>query len=161
VFRYESHLKYFEDEIKPRLDARRRFRGPIGLERKRRLLSGARCLLVPSLVNETSSLVSMEALACGTPVIAFASGALPEVVEHGRTGFIVRDVDEMTDALRRIGDIDPEECRRVARERFHSNRMARDYMALYEQLIRESATLPAAGLWEQREATSSSGGASR
>ena len=135
IFRYETHVKYFEEELQPRLDTHRKFYGPVGLDRKRRLLTGARCLLVPSLVDETSSLVSMEALACGTPVIAFASGALPEVVENGRTGFIVRNVDEMTDALRRIGEIDPEECRRVARERFSSDRMVRDYMALYEHLI--------------------------
>ncbi len=135
VFRYEAHVKYFENEIQPRLDTHRKFLGPIGLVRKRRLLTGARCLLVPSSVAETSSLVSMEALACGTPVIAFASGALPEVVEHGRTGFIVKDVDEMTDALRRIGEIDPRECRRVATERFTSDRMTRDYMSLYERLL--------------------------
>jgi glycosyltransferase involved in cell wall biosynthesis len=95
--------------------------------------------LVPSLVAETSSLVSMEALACGTPVIAFASGALPEVVEHGRTGFIVQNVDEMAYALKRIGEIDPEECRRAAKERFSSDRMARDYMNLYEQILNEPA----------------------
>ena len=141
VFRYESHIKYYEQEIAPRLDSMRRFRGPVGLLRKRRLMTGARCLMTPSLVDETSSLVSMEALACGTPVIAFASGALPEVVEHGRTGFIVHNVDEMAEALRRIGEIDPEECRRVARRRFSSDRMARDYMALYEQILAGAAEI--------------------
>ncbi len=135
IFRYDEHIKYFESEIQPRLDSHRKFLGPIGMVRKRRLLTGARCLLVPSLVAETSSLVSMEALACGTPVIAFASGALPEVVEHGRTGFIVTNVAEMAEALRRVGEIDPEVCRRIARERFSSHRMARDYMALYERII--------------------------
>jgi glycosyltransferase involved in cell wall biosynthesis len=135
VFRYETRVKYFEEEICPRLDAHRKFCGPAGLERKRRLLTGARCLPVPSLVDETSSLVGMEAMACGTPVIAFASGALPDIVEHGRTGFIVHDADEMTGALRRIGEIDPEECRRVARERFSSDRMAHDYISLYEWML--------------------------
>jgi glycosyltransferase involved in cell wall biosynthesis len=138
VYRYKAHIEYHEKEIVPRLDSLRRFRGPVGLARKRRLLAGARCLMAPSLVDETSSLVSMEALACGTPVVAFASGALPEVVEHGRTGFIVRNVDEMADALRRIDEIDPEECRRAARERFSSDRMARDYTVLYERLLDES-----------------------
>ncbi len=138
VFRYESHMNYFDQEIRPRLDACRKFLGPVGLERKRRLLTAARCLLVPSLVDETSSLVSMEALACGTPVIAFASGALPEVVEDGRTGFIVRDAKEMAAAIRRVSEIDPDECRRTAFERFSSKRMARDYMALYEQILQQS-----------------------
>jgi glycosyltransferase involved in cell wall biosynthesis len=136
VFRYAEHIQYFEKEIAPRLDAHRRFRGPVGLARKRRLLTGAKCLLVPSLVDETSSLVGMEALACGTPVIALAKGALPEVIEHGRTGFIIHNVDEMIDAIRRIGEIDPEECRRVARERYSSARMVSDYMNLYEHILR-------------------------
>lgn len=140
IFPYQSHLDYFEHEIRPRLDRQRKFVGPAGLDRKRRLLAGARCLLVPSLVEETSSLVSMEALACGTPVIALAAGALPEIVEHGRTGFIVHDVDEMTDALRRVDEIDPDECRRVANERFAVDRMTRDYLALYEKILATSGS---------------------
>jgi glycosyltransferase involved in cell wall biosynthesis len=141
VFRYEAHIEYFEQEIKPRLNCRRKFTGPAGLERKRRLMTGAKCLLVPSLVAETSSLVAMEAFACGTPVIAFNIGALPEVVENGRTGFIVESEDEMVDAIRRIGEIDPAECSRVARERFSAARMARDYMALYDRIRREEAVI--------------------
>jgi glycosyltransferase involved in cell wall biosynthesis len=137
IFRYRAHEEYFRNEIEPRLDGRtRRFIGPVGLARKRRLLAGARCLLVPSLVPETSSLVSMEALACGTPVIAFRSGALPEIIEHGRTGFIVGDAHEMAAAIRHVGRIDPEACRRAARERFSSARMIADYFSLYEKLTR-------------------------
>src|SRR5262249_25501474 len=95
IFRYEAHERYYAQEIAPRLNGVRKFIGPVGLARKRRLLSAARCLLVPSLVPETSSLVAMEALACGTPVIAFPSGALAEIVEHGRTGFLVKNETEM------------------------------------------------------------------
>jgi hypothetical protein len=102
--------------------------------RKRRLLAAARCLVVPSLVAETSSLVAMEALASGTPVIAFRSGALPEIVEDGRTGFLVDGVAEMADAMRRASEIDPEACRRAARERFTAERMCGEYLALYERL---------------------------
>jgi glycosyltransferase involved in cell wall biosynthesis len=137
LFRYRAHEDYFETELKPRLDGRnRRFIGPVALERKRRLLAGARCLLVPSLVSETSSLVSMEAMACGTPVIAFPSGALSEIVEHGRTGYLVNDVHEMAEAIRAVGAIDPEECRRVARERFSSRSMLARYFEVYEKLVK-------------------------
>ena len=134
VFRYHAHLRYFREEIVPRLGADRRFLGPIGLTRKRRLLAAARCLLVPSLVPETSSLVAMEALACGTPVIAFPSGALSEIVEHGRTGFLVRDEHEMAEAIRDIGVIDPRVCREVAETRFSAERMCRQYLDIYSQI---------------------------
>lgn len=140
VFRYEAHERYFREVLLPRLDNRRRYLGPVGFRRKRRLLSGARCLLVPSLVPETSSLVSMEALACGTPVIAFRSGALPEVIEHGKTGFIVDNVDEMAEAIRAVEAIDPEVCRETARRRFSLKTMAERYFAVYEQLAQAPKT---------------------
>jgi glycosyltransferase involved in cell wall biosynthesis len=134
VFPYEAHERFFAEEVRPRLDRRRRFLGPIGFARKRRLLTAARCLLVPSTAPETSSLVAMEAAACGTPVIAFPSGALPEVVEEGRTGFLVSDAPGMAKAISRVGALDPEEIRRVARRRFSRERMAADYIALYRRL---------------------------
>ncbi|HEU4752575.1 MAG TPA: glycosyltransferase family 4 protein [Armatimonadota bacterium] len=136
VFRYEAHERYFREEIVPRLGWGARFIGPAGFRRKRRLLSAARCLLVPSLAPETSSLVSMEAIACGTPVVAFPSGALPEVVEHGRTGFIVRSAEEMAEAMQAVDRLDREECRRLARERFSLERMAGRYLEVYERLAR-------------------------
>jgi glycosyltransferase involved in cell wall biosynthesis len=134
TFRYEAHEAYFAHAIAPRLDRTRRFIGPIGLARKRRLLTAARCLLVPTLAPETSSLVAMEALACGTPVIAFPSGALPDIVEHGRTGFLVRDEQEMAEAIHAAAKIEPEVCREAARERFSLERTLEDYFALYRQL---------------------------
>jgi glycosyltransferase involved in cell wall biosynthesis len=139
VFGYPEHREYFERQVRPRLDARRRFVGPAGPARKRRLLAGARCLLVPSLAAETSSLVAMEALACGTPVVAFPAGALAEIVEHGRTGFLVRDAGEMAAAIGEVGKIDAAECRRVARERFSAGRMTCEYLGLYERLAGGSA----------------------
>jgi glycosyltransferase involved in cell wall biosynthesis len=134
TFPYEAHETYFAREIAPRLDDGRRYIGPIGLVRKRRLLSAARCLLLPSLAPETSSLVAMEALACGTPVIAFPSGALPDIVEHGRTGFIVSDEREMAEAIHAATRIAPEACRAAARERFSLERTVERYFALYRDL---------------------------
>jgi glycosyltransferase involved in cell wall biosynthesis len=142
VYRYPTHVQYFETEIVPKLDKKRKFLGPVGLERKRRLMAGARCLLVPSQVPETSSLVAMEAMACGTPVIAYASGALPEVVEHGRTGFIVHDEREMAESIEAARNLDPEECRHVARTRFSAERMAKDYMDLYQRIVTDREQTP-------------------
>ncbi|HEX2973645.1 MAG TPA: glycosyltransferase family 4 protein [Tepidisphaeraceae bacterium] len=134
VFPYEAHQQYFQREILPRLDHFRRFLGPIGFRRKRRLLTAARCLLMPSLAPETSSLVAMESLACGTPVVAFPSGALPEIVEHGVTGFLVNSVHEMAWAMEAAGDLDPERCRDVARRRFSLEKMVEQYLAVYRRL---------------------------
>lgn len=134
VFRYEAHERYFRQEVAPRLDGLRRFIGPVGLARKRRLLSAARCLLAPSLAPETSSLVAMEALACGTPVVAFPSGALPDIVEHGKTGFLVQDERQMADAIVAASRLDPGVCRQTARQRFSLDRMTQQYVAVYRSL---------------------------
>ncbi len=91
-------------------------------------------MLVPSLVAETSSLVAREALAAGTPVVAFANGALAQTIEHGRTGFLVDDVEGMAAAMLRTKSIDPETCRAVAAERFSLSRMTDAYLALYHRL---------------------------
>lgn len=136
VFAHEDHQRYFQQVVLPKLDARRRFLGPLAFARKRRLLSAARCLLLPTLAPETSSLVAMEALASGTPVVAFSSGALPDIVEHGRTGFLVRTTHEMADAIAACDAIDPEICRAVARERFSVERMVGRYFDAYRQLAR-------------------------
>lgn len=138
VFPYAFHQDYFKKDILPRLDQRRRFVGPAGFGQKRRLLSQARCLLVPSTVAETSSLVAMEALASGTPVIAFRSGALPEIVEHGRTGFLVSDTKEMAEAIPLASKLDPEACRHAAATRFSAAQMIRRYFDTYEHILEKT-----------------------
>jgi glycosyltransferase involved in cell wall biosynthesis len=134
VFPYEAHRRYFKTEIRPRLGVGALFIGGVGFARKRRLLNAARCLLAPSLVAETSSLVAMEAIACGTPVVAFPSGALAEIVEPGITGFLVGSIEEMADAIVACDAIDPERCRAVARERFALERMVEGYLEAYRKL---------------------------
>lgn len=135
VFPYEEHQRYFEREIAPRLDDRVRFAGEIGFERKKELLASARCLLMPSIAPETSSLVAMEAMACGTPVIAFPSGALPEVIEDGVTGFLVNDQEEMAAAIGRLDRIDPQACRKRVRERFTAGKMVERYLEAYQEVL--------------------------
>ncbi len=134
VFPYADHERYFREEVEPHLDCDRRFIGALDLKAKREALASARCLLVPSVVPETSSLVAMESLACGTPVIAFPNGALPEIVEHGRTGFLVHDLREMASAIRAVAEIDRSRCRAAAEARFSLERTAAAYLARYEWL---------------------------
>jgi glycosyltransferase involved in cell wall biosynthesis len=147
TFNYPAHQQYFRQVLEPTLSERRRYIGPVDYYEKQQLLAAARCLLVPSLAPETSSLVAMEALACGTPVIAFADGALKEIVEHERTGFLVNDADGMASAIKMVDAIDPEECRAVARERFSAARMTSQYLNRYHELVEESR--PAADRYQR------------
>lgn len=134
VFPYAAHQRYFDQQLAPRFDATRRWLGPVHGAAKRRLLAEARCVLIPSTARETSSLVAMEALASGTPVIAYRSGALPSIVDDGVTGFLVDDVTSMAAAIERIETIDPAVCRRVACERFPLKRTTDAYLDLYHRL---------------------------
>lgn len=138
VYPFSYHRQYFEREIAPHLnDGLQRVRlaqAPTPAQ-KIRLLSHARAVLVPSLANETSSLVAMEAAACGTPVIALRRGALPEVVRHGVTGFLVNSVEEMAQAVAQVEEISPADCRRHAEQNFSAGRMADDYEQLYGRVL--------------------------
>ncbi|MFL6352433.1 MAG: glycosyltransferase family 4 protein [Bryobacteraceae bacterium] len=134
VHAFRNHQIYFSEHVLPLLDEKRQYVGPVGVDRKAALLAEARCVLIPSLVAETSSLVAMEALSSGTPVIAFRSGALPEVVDDHQTGFIVDCRDEMMKAVQHASDISPETCRWTAKHRFNASRMVRDYLQLYNRI---------------------------
>lgn len=140
VFPYKDHIRYFNDEIRPRLDCDRRFVGSVGAAVRDQLLSQACCLLLPSLVEETSSLVAREALASGTPVIAYPRHALVELMEHGRNGFLVDDVEQMADCIAAVDSIDREACRNSA-SRFPVARMVDSYFALYRRLARTPAAM--------------------
>ncbi len=147
AFAYESHLQYLREVIEPRLGEHARLLGAVGRARKQALLERACCLLLPTLAPETSSLVAMEALAAGTPVVAFPSGAIPEIIEHGRTGFLVRTEQEMAEAITHVTELDRAACRAVAKQRFGRDRMIARYLAAIE-LLQDSA--PSGGSLELR-----------
>lgn len=134
VFPYPDHEQYFAEEVEPRLGPQARFLGNLDFPRKRRFISAATCLVMPSMIAETSSLVAMEAIACGTPVVAFPVGALPDLIEPGVTGFLVRDIREMAEAIHASGGIDHDRCREAARQRFSPERMVEGYFGYYCKL---------------------------
>jgi glycosyltransferase involved in cell wall biosynthesis len=128
--------EYFENVVEPLLrDPLIEYIGEIGDGEKQEFLGHARVLLFPIDWPEPFGLVMIEALACGTPVIAFRGGSVPEVIEHGRTGFIVDDLDDAVAATRRVGELSRQRCRQAFDERFTASRMAHDYLELYGELL--------------------------
>lgn len=136
VYPFSYHQQYFEREVRPYLESAGGDVAFVELPSFREKIELLRCatsLLITSLAEETSSLVALEAQACGTPVAAFQRGALPEVVAHGRTGFIVETTEEMAAAVQEAEHISPEECRAFVEARFSVRSMADKYELLYRQ----------------------------
>lgn len=134
VYPFLYHQKYFAREIIPRLKragSRARYIERPAFAEKIDLMRNARALLITSDVNETSSVVAMEAAACGTPVIALRRGALPEVIAEGVTGYLVEHAEEMTSTLSKVYAMDPDQCREYARRHYSAERMADAYETLY------------------------------
>ncbi|HEU5247472.1 MAG TPA: glycosyltransferase family 4 protein [Candidatus Udaeobacter sp.] len=128
--------KYFKREIEPLLgDPLVEHVGEIGDGEKNEFLGNAYALLLPIDWPEPFGLVIIEAMACGTPVIAYRGGAVPEVMEEGHTGFIVEALEDAVRAVRRVPELSRERCREVFEQRFTATRMAHDYVQVYERLI--------------------------
>ena len=108
--------------------------GEIGDAEKPAFLSGAKALLLPIDWPEPFGLVMIEAMACGTPTIAFPAGSVPEIIEHGRTGFIVPDEAAAVAAVRQLGRLSRPAIRSRFEQRFSARRMAEDYLDLYRRL---------------------------
>lgn len=128
---------YFEREVQPRIDgARVRYIGPVDDGQKNTLLGGAAALLSPIEWEEPFPVVLPEAMLCGTPVIGFRRGGLPEGIDDGRTGFVCDTVDEMIAAVGRLGEISRLACRVEAERRFSTTTIVGDYERLYLDLCR-------------------------
>ena len=135
---------YFHDEIRPLFESPHvEYIGEIADGQKSEFLSGAIALLVPIDWPEPFGLVMIEALACGTPVIAYNRGAVPEIVEDGLTGFVVEDELSAVGAINHLPKLPREAIRKRFEERFTSRRMAEDYLSIYRQLMFEKRERPA------------------
>lgn len=138
VYPFRYHQQYFEREIEPHLGHEVELADSPAFEAKVEWLQNARALLLTSTAEETSSLVAMEAMACGTPVIALRKGAFPEIVAHGETGFAVDDLEEMVAAVDVLEKIRPVACREHVENSFCSGRMAKEYAELYGSVLGRS-----------------------
>jgi glycosyltransferase involved in cell wall biosynthesis len=137
----EADRRYMEMEIRPLLDHPLvEFIGEISDEDKAGFLGNAYALVCPIDWPEPFGLVMIEAMACGTPTVAFRHGSVPEVIDNRVTGYIVENVEEAVQALQTIETFDRATCRRVFEARFSSKRMAEDYVEIYERVIHDHAT---------------------
>jgi glycosyltransferase involved in cell wall biosynthesis len=128
--------RYFEDLIEPKIDGDRViYLGSVGPGERGAILSSGLALLHPIRFAEPFGLSVVESMACGTPVVAYRKGSMPEVVDDGVTGRLVSDVDEAVAAVRGIGQLDRTACARRARERFSADRMVEDYLTIYRKII--------------------------
>ena len=126
---------YFKDEIEPRLSDKVTYVGPVNDQEKSKLLGESAALLMPIQWDEPFGIVMAEALACGTPVIGTNRGALPEIVQHGVTGFCCDSVEEMIDAAGMIAKLSRQDCRLAVETRFSSDMIIDQYVALYEEIL--------------------------
>ncbi|MGI5246692.1 glycosyltransferase [Dactylosporangium sp. CA-139066] len=121
--------RFFDEKVRPHLSARIRYRGHVPHNRLADYLAGASALLMPIRWQEPFGLVMIEAMAHGVPVIGFGRGAVPEVVAHGVSGYVVNSTDEMCRAVRALDQLSAEGCRRHVRERFSVHQMVDGYQA--------------------------------
>lgn len=133
--------EYYRREVEPHLGGVDvEHIGSVGPDRRDAVLGGALALLHPINFAEPFGLSVVESMACGTPVIAFNRGSMPELIDSGSTGFLVDDVDEAVEAVGKIGAIDRKACRTAAEERFTADRMAAEYIKVYEKILASRRT---------------------
>lgn len=126
---------YFKEKIEPQFDDQIVYIGSAGPEKRNELLGNALALLHPINFDEPFGLSVAEAMLCGTPVIAFNRGSMPELIKHEQTGFLVNTVDEAVETINDLGKINRRECYTWATSQFSSEKMVSDYFALYHQIL--------------------------
>lgn len=136
----ERDKSYFKQFVEPNLKGKIEYIGEVAHKEKNKFLGNAYCLLNPLSWDEPFGLVPVEANACGTPVVAFARGAMPELVENGKNGFLVKpgDIDGMVGAVKKIGQIDRSTCRRHVEENFTIEKMVDGYERVYEKITQNA-----------------------
>ena len=129
---------YFDTEVKPHIDDNLvQYIGSVGPAERNRILRQSYALLHPINFEEPFGLSVVESMACGTPVIAFNRGSMPELITSGINGFLVKDVDGAVEAVAQIGSLERAWCRQVAEERFSSERMVDGYLSVYQEILGE------------------------
>ncbi len=128
---------YFEKFVEPHIDGTTvEYLGAIGPDRRRRVLGQALALLHLISFDEPFGLSVVESMACGTPVIAFGRGSMPEIIRHGKTGYIVEDIDQAVEAVAAVRSIDRSACRNDVEQRFTDTRMAQGYVRAYQKILK-------------------------
>ncbi|MCX6742819.1 MAG: glycosyltransferase, partial [Candidatus Parcubacteria bacterium] len=128
--------KYWHEKIEKNIDGKNiRYVGQANLEQKIKYLQNAKAVLFPSQYNEVFGLVMIEAMACGTPVIAWKNGSVPEVIKHRKTGYMVKSVDDMVKAINMIDKVSREETRKRAETYFSIEKMVDGYEKVYDKII--------------------------
>ena len=130
-----EHQEYFDQKVKPFLDDQIRYVGPVNDHQKNQLLGSALAFLMPIEWNEPFGIVMAEAMACGTPVLGFNRGSVPEVIVQGKNGFISHSIDEMIQDVGRAQSLDRIQIRKMAEERFSAEKISEDYLMLYTKMI--------------------------
>ena len=132
--------QYFKEQVEPLLGGGVEYIGEVGMLEKPELLGQAVCLLNPIAWPEPFGMVMIEALAAGTPVIATPCGSAPEIVEHGRTGYLAEGDHQLVAAVQAVSELDRRACRQAAQQRFSAQRMVDQHITLYEQIRRNRAS---------------------
>lgn len=131
----KDDVVYFEEDIKPHLQDTIEWLGEVDELTRNTLMSKALCLLHPGIWREPFGLNIIEAMACGAPVVAFKRGSIPEIIVDSKTGFVVKDVESMIDAIKNVGKLDRATIRAYSLNTFNAVNMAKGYVAIYEKLL--------------------------